>query len=96
MGRAADEGWSLSEQLTPLWNVPTDAHRLSDLSLRIDGTMLRRDSVMKAERMAPPPSAPLTTQSYPLPRSARWNHDAIAPNVLTWDLSRGISSTLVP
>lgn len=96
MGRAADEGWSLSEQLTPLWNVPTDAHRLSDLSLRIDGTMLRRDSVMKAERMAPPPSAPLTTQSYPLPLSARWNHDAIAPNVLTWDLSRGISSTLVP
>ena len=107
MGRAADEGWSLSEQIMPVWNVPAEAHQRlhPDLAVRIDGVMLRRDSFAKMERAAPPPSAPLMTTSHyaPPPLSmanvaagARWNHDAIAPSLLTCDFSRIISSPLVP
>lgn len=107
MGRAADEGWSLSEQITPVWNVPAEAHQRlhPDPAVRLDGVMLRRDSFAKLERQAPPPSAPLMTTSHyatsPLSMAnavtgARWNHDAIAPSLLTCDFSRIISSPLVP
>lgn len=116
MSRAADEGWTLGDQIALLWNAPPQAgsvqpshpptvHGRSDIAVRLDGNMMRRDSAIKLERAAaPPPSAPLISTPYQAPSSisgasplpGRWAYDAIAPSMLTCDYSRVFSSTLVP